>query len=542
MSTPARGHLLSVSTLAPWLLLAAPASADTLTVPGSAPTIQAAIALAASGDTILVAPGTWHESIDDLGKRLVIEGTGGSAVTTIDAGGAATAVTIHAGGTGSSLHGFTITGGAGQAVLTTGGGTLFGGGGVLAQPGSQLVLSECVIAGNSMVSALPTAGGGVLVNGATVSLADCTLSGNAAARGAAVCSTSITDVVTLSGCTVSGNTAGPQVFDAAVDLSGSSGSVLNCVIVDNAGTGLRPGVGPFSACTFAGNSRWGLRRESAAGSTLTHCQFLGNGLGGASLAVPIAASTGHSIDHCIFAKADKLHAEANLGQVLIVNCTFDNAHAEAFFGSAVARNCIFRNTLAPITGSATPVTITYSDFPNAGAEPGNFDADPLWVNPAAQDYHLKINSPCIDAGDPASPLEADGSPADMGAVPFFHAWVKLGGGVAGASGQSDLQGTGTLTGGLEVSLVLSLAPSNKATALVLGIAELGVPFKGGTFWPAVGFVFLGLPTDAFGSLVLPLVWPSNLPPGFQVWAQFWWADLSAPQGYAASNGVRGTQP
>lgn len=48
----------------------------------------------------------------------------------------------------------------------------------------------------------------------------------------------------------------------------------------------------------------------------------------------------------------------------------------------------------------------------------NIFADPLFINSDNHDYRLALNSPCIDAGDPESPLDPDGSRADMGAL-FF---------------------------------------------------------------------------------------------------------------------------
>ena len=65
------------------------------------------------------------------------------------------------------------------------------------------------------------------------------------------------------------------------------------------------------------------------------------------------------------------------------------------------------------------VTVTYSDIEDGWAGTGNIDSDPLFVNPAIGDYHLQSTSPCIDAGDPASPLDPDGTIADMGAF-YFH--------------------------------------------------------------------------------------------------------------------------
>ncbi|HNR67390.1 MAG TPA: NosD domain-containing protein [bacterium] len=51
-------------------------------------------------------------------------------------------------------------------------------------------------------------------------------------------------------------------------------------------------------------------------------------------------------------------------------------------------------------------------------EPGTGDlySDPLFVGGTPADYHLAAGSPCIDAGDPISPLDPDGTLADMGAL------------------------------------------------------------------------------------------------------------------------------
>ncbi len=49
-------------------------------------------------------------------------------------------------------------------------------------------------------------------------------------------------------------------------------------------------------------------------------------------------------------------------------------------------------------------------------------ADPMFVDTAAHDYSLQISSPCIDAGGPASlGLDPDGTPRDIGAIPYLFA-------------------------------------------------------------------------------------------------------------------------
>jgi len=48
------------------------------------------------------------------------------------------------------------------------------------------------------------------------------------------------------------------------------------------------------------------------------------------------------------------------------------------------------------------------------------DGNPLFVDPMNDDFNLQETSPCIDAGDPNSPLDPDNTVADMGAL-YFHA-------------------------------------------------------------------------------------------------------------------------
>ena len=79
------------------------------------------------------------------------------------------------------------------------------------------------------------------------------------------------------------------------------------------------------------------------------------------------------------------------------------------------------------------ITIWYSDIEdgedgiihnNNGSvnwEEGNIDDFPEFIDAEAGNYHLNENSPCIDTGDPESPLDPDYTRADMGAFYFPQA-------------------------------------------------------------------------------------------------------------------------
>lgn len=90
-----------------FLPLTAPAA--TIHVPADQPSIQQAINAAANGDLVLVAPGTYFERIDYLGKAISIQGTDGPTQTIIDGNLGGTVVTLRTQeGAQSVLTGFTI--------------------------------------------------------------------------------------------------------------------------------------------------------------------------------------------------------------------------------------------------------------------------------------------------------------------------------------------------------------------------------------------------------------------------------------------------
>ena len=56
------------------------------------------------------------------------------------------------------------------------------------------------------------------------------------------------------------------------------------------------------------------------------------------------------------------------------------------------------------------------DYPGSGT--GNLDAQPLFLDAAANDFRLVTDSPAIDAGDPQGPVDLDGTRQDLGYFSF----------------------------------------------------------------------------------------------------------------------------
>src|SRR6186713_290641 len=117
---------MNISTFAFVFTLAVGAAAEaaTIRVPADAATIQQAIAAAAPGDTVLVAPGTYIENLTFLGKAITVVSESGPAVTVIDGNWAGPVVGFAEGESRAAvLRGFTVQHGASS----------FGGGGVFIQ-------------------------------------------------------------------------------------------------------------------------------------------------------------------------------------------------------------------------------------------------------------------------------------------------------------------------------------------------------------------------------------------------------------------------
>ena len=98
----------------------------------------------------------------------------------------------------------------------------------------------------------------------------------------------------------------------------------------------------------------------------------------------------------------------------------------------VLNTIIIHDGLIFTTFSSNPI-VNYSCISGGYSGTGNIGDDPQFVNPTAgdgnayngltADWNLQETSPCIDAGDPSSPPDPDGTIADMGAL-YYHQVVS----------------------------------------------------------------------------------------------------------------------
>ena len=162
------------------LLELAPASASIINVPGDQPTIQLGIIFAVDGvDEVVVAPGTYFETIDFFGKAITVRSTDPTdpaivMSTIID--GTSNEITpvvrcISGEGLDTVLSGFVITGG--NNFKNDGAGMI--------NIGSSPTVSHCIFTGNTARS---NGGGMYNKDGSNPNVMNCTFSLNTAGAGA----------------------------------------------------------------------------------------------------------------------------------------------------------------------------------------------------------------------------------------------------------------------------------------------------------------------------------------------------------------------
>ena len=359
---------------------------------------------------------------------------------------------------GPTLSGFTLTNGGGW---NNGQLPQDGGAGVWCSTSNTIVVSNCVLIGNSA-----SIGGGSYQG----TLINCTLTGNSAtyasggygygggAYGAALnnCTLSANRAVgngggayssTLTNCTLTGNSAswGGGAFSGMLSsctLTSNSAAiygggaalvttVTNCTLIGNSAG--QSGGGVFDCtlnnCLLAHNSSAQYGGGATLGSlTMNNCTLTGNS------ALNGGGAVSGTLNNCLLAGNSAQYGGGVYNGTLI-NCTLAGNSATNSGGGAydeLMTNSIIYYNSAP-TGAnfdSTYSTLNYcctTPLPASGT--GNITNAPLFVNAVAGNYRLQFNSPCINAGNNAcvtTTNDLDGKPrisggtVDIGAYEFQY--------------------------------------------------------------------------------------------------------------------------
>ena len=217
-------------------------------VPADFPTIQYAVDAALDGDEIIVAPGTYTSTADEVvdmqGKEVWLHSSGGAEVTIIDGEGTRRGIYCSNGETSNTIiQGFTITNGYANH------------GGGMYNDNSSPTLTNCTFTENSS----DEYGGGMYCNGSSPTLTNCTFTNNSADDGGGMVNDNSSNP-TLTYCSFTGNTAGYNGGGMYNEYN-SSPTLTNCTFTENSsdeyGGGMRnlPDCSPtLTDTTVCGNT------------------------------------------------------------------------------------------------------------------------------------------------------------------------------------------------------------------------------------------------------------------------------------------------
>ncbi|TKJ40125.1 hypothetical protein CEE37_10340 [candidate division LCP-89 bacterium B3_LCP] len=373
-----------MTLLAGMIVIAGLCHADTLLVPSQYPTIQAGINASNDGDTVLVSPETYIENIDFRGKEIVVKSASGPVSTVIDGNQAGRVVTFESGeSVNAVLEGFTVMNGAVNGS----------GGGIRCTNSSNPTIANNIITRNSS-SGFSTKGGGIGCDDySDPIIINNTITMNTANDGGGI---GFEDCfVTITNNTITRNTAshGGGIYGYY-----AGAHVTDNVISENSASSWGGGLAVLEATHYSPNPIWEICNNLIANND-------GSSDGG-GLSIQCSWPDGH-----------------NITNNTITGNTADNGGAIALWLTAnpVITNTILWGNTAPeiyiSSGGGNP-TVNYSNVMGGWPGTGNIDDDPLFVYPDQSDYRLHWGSPCIDTGDPVSPLDPDATICDMGA--FFY--------------------------------------------------------------------------------------------------------------------------
>jgi hypothetical protein len=315
------------------------------------------------------------------------------------------------------------------------------------------VLDGFVITGGNANGSGNTDGGGMINVGtvtvpANPTLVNCTFHGNSADRNGGGIYNALGDP-TITDCVFSENHGnGSPIGQGGGGVHNARGSLTlrRCQFQGNTSIGGGAGLYNNNASptvidtTFDGNRvtggggihNGGGIRNNSSDATIINCTFTGNmaAFGGG---IWNSGNPAPTVVNCIFTRNEARAGggyQSWGGNSTVINCTFvensagnvEGGLGEGGGSRTTVSNCIFwGNTANSSPQIAGRSVVTYSCVQGGRSGEGNIDADPHFIDPQNGDFRLKsqagrwdplseswtqddVTSPCIDVGDPMSPI------------------------------------------------------------------------------------------------------------------------------------------
>jgi hypothetical protein len=385
---PCRFACLALYVSTSILLTVISASAKIIRVPAQQPTIQAGINAANNGDTVLVAPGTYYENINFIGKAITVKSSSGAKVTVIDGGGVAPVVTFDTNESSSSMvNGFTLQ----HGISTVG--TLYMGGGIFVYFASPTIKNNIIENNNAC------GGGGIGVYYSSPTILTNTVTGNSQSScygGDGAIKVVGDGSAQIVGNSIRNNTS-PIGDCGGISLVGAgTPTILNNIISGNVVSGLSP------ASVGGGICIWNI---SGADALIAQNLIYGNTAGqgaGIYAFVPSGARPAF-VNNTIVGASSSPQGSA----VYITGYDDQAQFVNNLLIGPSGTNAVYCDNQY----DQMPPTFTNNDAYSAngtglqgtcsGASSinGNISANPSFVNT----YHLRGGSPAIDVGSNSAP-------------------------------------------------------------------------------------------------------------------------------------------
>jgi hypothetical protein len=363
-----------------------------------------ALQLCLDGDEIEVLPGTHPGTADLMGRAVTIRGVSGASATVLHSASASSVLRAVSGeGPATVLEGLTLSGG----------GPARGGG--LYLDGASLVVRDCVFRDNGAT----VEGGGAWVGAGAPRFEGCLFEDNIAmddsgaiASGGGGMFVQGGDPV-LEGCTFGPNDS-PGV--RSLVLRSSDAQVLDCAFVGQSGTGASALYGQplFERCRFSDAQGTGLALWYSA-ARVDRCRFERNVSSGSGAGMNLSRADGTVIVGCLFDANETAATGAAIyaydSEFVVDSSTFHAnlsgptaggaIYGSVWTGTLTVTNSIFwNNTLGEIFFPGADLAYNALQSPGWSFE-GVYIGDPGFVDAANGDFHLRADSPCLDAGEPA---------------------------------------------------------------------------------------------------------------------------------------------